>query len=165
MEIVIQSFNYYIVKMTSLLTITFSGRPSSSSVLQCNFLPEIMLDANYDYSCALLDLFIANERSENLGKIVESGVIQIKCDIISESLINGERNHIIHQFYASTSHVKGLALVEIPKHLNYFRVKVKNLRSIQISIVDQKGKQLDIHDSDIICRLNIKRESINEKSD
>lgn len=145
--------------MTSAFTVTFSG--SSSSVLQSNFLPEIMLDVkNYDYSCALLDLIITNEESENVDKIADLGVIQVKCDIISESYINGGRNHIIHQFYASMSHVKGQALVEIPQHLNYFPVKVQNLRSIQISIVDREGDQINIFDSDIICRLNIKRESI-----
>lgn len=148
--------------MTSSLTVTFSG---SSSVLQNNFLPEIILDANCDYTCALLDLIIiANEQSNDLDKIVDLGVIRIECDILSESYINGERNHTIHQFYASASYLKGQALVEIPKHLNYFPIKVKNLRSIQISIVDKKGEQIDNYNSDIICRLNIKRESINEKS-
>lgn len=137
---------------SSSLTVTFSGK---TSVLQANFFPEIMLDDNYEYSCALLDLIIKN--SPDLKKIIDLGVIRIDCDIISESYINGERKHVIHQF-ATTPLVKGqTSFVEIPKHLNYFPIKTKSLQSIQISIFDHSGQLVDTKGADIICRINIKR--------
>lgn len=142
--------------MTSSLTVAFSG---VESVLRSNFLPEITLDEDCDYSCALLDLTIIAKSIDDLKKILNSGIKYIKCDIISGSYINGERNHIIHQFTRSTPVVKGETFTEIPKHLNYLPVKIKNLRSIQISLIDQKGKQVDIYSSDIFCRINIKRAS------
>lgn len=141
--------------MTSPLTVTFTG---GTAVLQANFLPEIMLDENYNYGCALLDLVIKNV--DDLKKV--SDVICVDCDIISDSYINGQRSQIIHQFVRSTQLVKDKSIIEIPKHLNYFSVKLKNLRSIRISIVDQKGELLNLNGGDIICRINIKR-NISEK--
>lgn len=144
--------------MSSTFTVTFSG---ASSVLQSNFLPEIILDENYDYSCALLDLIIKN--CTNVDKINKLNVIHIDCDVICGSYINGERKHTIHQFATCTSQVKGQTFAEIPKHLNYFPIKIKNLQSIQISIVDSNGEPIKIYGGDIICRINIKRDS-NKKS-
>lgn len=143
--------------MTSSLTITFSG---TSSVLQTYFLPEITFDADCEYSCALLDLIIKkNNDKTNLSDIVKLSVVHIDCDIISGSYINGKRNHTIHQFATSASLVKGQTFVEIPRHLNYFPVKTKNLYSIQIAIVDQQGNVANITGCDIICRIKIKRDT------
>lgn len=141
-----------ISKMTSSLTITFTG--ANSSVLQANFCPDIILNADSNYSCALLDLIIYN--SENSLK--KSDVIGINCDIISDSYINGEQNHSIHQFAPSNSNVKSKTFVEIPKHICYLPIKSKSLRSIQISIVNQSGELIKI-DGNIICRINIKKDN------
>lgn len=139
--------------MTSSLTVAFSG---IKSILQANFLPELILDEDCDYSCALLDLIVKD--CNQLSKITNSGVIHIACDIISGSYINGQRSHIIHQFAASTSYAKNQLFVENPKHLNYFPLKVKSLQSIQISIVDKNGNPIDFYGGEIICRINIKRD-------
>lgn len=142
--------------MTSMLTATFRG---TSSVLQSYFLPEIMLDGGYDYSCAFLDLIIKTKDDAAIKNIVKSDVLRINCDVISDSYINGQCWHTIHQFATSASRVKDRILVEIPKNLNYYSIKLKNLNSLQISIVDNSGKLLDIDNVDIICRINIKRDS------
>lgn len=143
--------------MTSSLTVTFSG---TSPVLQTYFFPEIILDEECEYSCALLDLIINSNGKFNLDELLYLNVIRIDCDIIFGSYINSERRHTIHQFATSTSNVKGHILVEIPKHLNYFPVKTKNLCSIQISLLDQEGKVLNINGGDIICRISIKRNNV-----
>lgn len=144
--------------MTSQFTISLSG--DSKSTLQVNFLPEILLDTECEYSCALLDLFIMN--STNLTNIINLGEIHIDCDIIFGTYINGQRSHTIHQFVTSASHVKEQTLVEIPKHLNYFPIKAKSLRSIQIVIRKKNGEPANVTGS-IICRINIRKE-INKKS-
>lgn len=157
--------------MTSPLTITFSNT-SSSSVLQSFFLPEITLEEDYNYSCAFLDLIIIKNKTKNTpisykpfdDDINKIDLIHVNCDVISGSYINGERRHVIHQFAPNTSYMKGRIFAEIPKNLNYFPIKFKNLRSIQISIVDLNGKPLDIKDINLItCRINIKKDSISEK--
>lgn len=141
--------------MTSLLTVTFTG--TFTAPLQANFFPEIILDEEVEYSCALVDLIIKN--SNDLDKLIKLDVIHIKCDIISGSYINSGRNQVIHQFATCTSHVKGKTFVESPKNLIYLPLKTKNLRSTQISILDHKGKPVNITSGEIICRINIKREN------
>lgn len=142
--------------MTSSLVVAFSG---TSSVLQANLFPEIILDADSNYICALLDLIIhdIDSDSKNINYIKELDLVRIECDIISGSYINGEHSHTIHQFSTSSSHVNDKTFVEIPKHLNYLPVKTKHLQSIQISIVDCNGKLVNIGGK-INCRINIKRE-------
>lgn len=137
---------------TTSLTITFSG---TTSVLYANFLPEIILDEKFDYSCAVLDLYIKNT---TVNKLVLNNVIRIDCDIISGSYINGERNQTIHQFIAGVSIGSEQTFREIPKNLNYLPVKTKSLRRIHLSIVDSKGKLVNFQGAELICRLNIKRE-------
>lgn len=144
--------------MTSSLIVTFSGE---SPELQANFLPEIVLDADSNYSCALLDLII--HECTNVKKIKDLDVIQIKCDIISGSYINGEQSRIIHQFATCASHTSARTFAEIPKHINYIPINTKNLRTIQISVVDRDGKLIDSSSAKITCRINIKRDN-NEKT-
>lgn len=137
--------------MTSSLTVAFTG---TSAVLQASFLPEIILDK--EYSCALLDLYIKN--TSEADDLLNSSEIRIICDIISNSYINGNRSHVIHQFVRNAPIKKGRALVEIPTNLNYFPVKVKSLHSIHICLVDSKGEVINFNGVDIICRINIKRD-------
>lgn len=149
--------------MTSSVITTFSG---TSSVLKTNFFPQIELEKDSNYSCAFVDLFIHN--SDELESIIESNdLLFIDCEIISGSYINGVHCQTIHQFSTATSRVKHqkkktLALVEISKNLIYFPVKIKRLRTIQITILDRNRKPLSITSGDIICRIRIKRESQHE---
>lgn len=142
-------------KMTSSLTVTFSGK---SSILQAKFMPEIILDAEYDYSCTLIDLII--KKASNLTQIIDLDVISIDCDLVSESYINGVHCHTIHQFVTSTSLVdsNNKTLIETPKHLNYLPVKSKHIQSIQISVRDSAGKPIKLDGGDIICHISIKRD-------
>lgn len=139
--------------MTSSFTVTFTGK---ESVLRADFLPEISFSEEYDYGCTFLDSIIENITS--LDKIIQSGVISVNCDIVSNSYINGTRCQSIHQFTPSTSTVKGASLVEFVKHLNYFPVKIRDLHTIQISFVDQNGILVDFGATRITCRIKIKRE-------
>lgn len=151
-----QSFVWHIPKMASSLTVTISN---TSPVLQTYFFPEIILDKDYNYSCALLDLIIKSDDSA-LQNITKLDILRINCDIISGSYINGERVHAIHQFATSASHMKDRIFVEIPKNLNYFPIKTKNIQSIQICIVASDGNLISLQGAEIICRINIKRDSI-----
>lgn len=95
-------------------------------------------------------------RSEHIVKITPIDVIRIECDIISGSYINGKQSHTIHQF----SHCKvdpGYKFIEVPRHLIYFPIKDKQLRYIQISIVDQDGHLVDFRGEQISCRIHIKK--------
>lgn len=94
--------------------------------------------------------------SDDIVRIRNIDVIRIDCDIVSGSYINGRHCHTIHQF----SHDKvgvGHKYIEIPRPIVYLPIKEKNLRSIQISIVDQHGKPVDFRGEQITCRIHIKK--------
>lgn len=94
--------------------------------------------------------------SDEIVKISNIDVIRVECDIVSGSYINGKQCHTIHQF----SHGKvspGYKYIEVPRPIVYLPIKEKNLRSIQISIVDQHGRLIDFRGEEITCRLHIKR--------
>lgn len=129
MKGIFQSFISHKIRMNSSLTVTFSG---NTSALHADFLPEIMLDEQYEYSCALLDLYIKNTITKQLN--IKS-VLRIDCDIISGSYINGLRKQTIHQFIASVSLGKGQTLREIPITLNYLPIKNKILRKIHTLLI------------------------------
>lgn len=95
-------------------------------------------------------------RSKHIARITDIDVIRIECDIISGSYINGNHCHTIHQF----SHCKvdpGYKFIEVPPHIIYLPIKEKQLRSIQISIVDQDGNLIDFRGEQISCRIHIKQ--------
>lgn len=145
--------------MTSSLTLAFSGK---EPVLQATPFPDISLDDDHEYSCALLDLIIKNCKDSsgeiNLKEIIGLETISVNCDLISNSYINGVSKTTIHQFTTRAAHVQDGTLFEFPKHLNYFSVKNRNLRTIQIAVVDENGNPINLSGGTIICRIKIKRE-------
>lgn len=95
-------------------------------------------------------------RSEHIVRITNIDIIRIECDIVSGSYINGQHSHTIHQF----SHCKvapGYKFIEVPRHLIYLPTKDRQLRSIQISVVDQNGELVDFRGEQISCRVHIKK--------
>lgn len=102
--------------------------------------------------------FIKNDVywSNTIVRITDIDVIRIDCDIVSGSYINGKHCHTIHQF----SHCKvspGYKFIEVPQHIVYLPIKEKQLRTIQISIVDQDGRLIDFRGEQISCRIHIKK--------
>lgn len=94
--------------------------------------------------------------SDVIVKITNIDVIRIECDIITGSYMNGGICHTIHQF----SHCKvrpGYKFIEVPQHLIYFPIKVNELRTIQLRIVDQNGDLIDFRGEQISCRIHIKQ--------
>lgn len=144
----------------STIAITLNG---TSSHIQANLLPALLLDEHSEYQCALIDLIIHKGTDKDIAKIATLAVLYVQCDIATGSYINNGPSHSIHQFAASTSRVKGQTLVEIPQHLIYFPMKIKNLYSVNISLVDSKGEQVDIGGSTLTCRINIKRYNNHEQ--
>lgn len=95
-------------------------------------------------------------RSTHIAKITDIDVIRIECDIISDSYINGKHCHTLHQF-SNCKVPPGYKFIEVPQHIVYLPVKERELRSIQISIVDQNGNLIDFRGEQISCRIHIKK--------
>lgn len=95
-------------------------------------------------------------RSDHIAKITDIDVIRIECDIISGSYINGKLCHTIHQF-SNCKVAPGYKFIEVPRHIIYLPIKERQLRSIQISVVDQDGNLIDFRGEQISCRIHIKK--------
>lgn len=94
--------------------------------------------------------------SNDIVKITDIDIIRIECDIVSGSYINGKECHTIHQF----SHCKtapGFKFIEIPQHIIYLPMEKKQLRNIQIRVVDQNNNLIDFRGEQISCRIHIKK--------
>lgn len=94
--------------------------------------------------------------STDIVKITDIDIIRIECDIVSGSYINGKECHTIHQF----SHCKtapGFKFIEIPQHIIYLPMEKKQLRNIQIRVVDQNNNLIDFRGEQISCRIHIKK--------
>lgn len=94
--------------------------------------------------------------NDQIVKITNIDLIRVECDIALGAYINGKQSHTIHQF----SHCNvdpGYKFIEVPRHLIYLPIKEKELRSIQISIVDQNGHLVDFRGEQISCRIHIKK--------
>lgn len=102
-------------------------------------------------------------RSDHIAKITDIDVIRIECDIVSGSYINGKHCHTIHQF-SNCKVPPGYKFIEVPHHMIYLPIKDRQLRSIQISIVDQDGNLIDFRGEQISCRIHIKNIGNNEIS-
>lgn len=95
-------------------------------------------------------------RSEHIVKITDIDVIRVECNIASGSYINGKHCHTIHQF-SNCKVPPGYKFIEVPQHMIYLPIKEKELRSIQISIVDQDDNLIDFRGEQISCRIHIKK--------
>lgn len=98
----------------------------------------------------------AENWSAAIARITPIDLIRVECDIVSGSYINGKNCHTIHQF----SHCKvspGYKFIEVPRHIVYLPIKEKQIRSIQISIVDQNGNPINFRGEQISCRIHIKQ--------
>lgn len=87
--------------------------------------------------------------------ILKVNVIRVECSIIQGSYLNGQPSHSIHEF--SPQVPPGYKIVEVPQHVIYFPVTVKNIHSISLSIVDQQNQLVDFRGETITVRLHIKK--------
>lgn len=86
--------------------------------------------------------------------IVKVNSVRIECSIISNSYINNERVHTIHEFYPNVA--PGYKIMELPNTIIYLPVTVPSIDSITIKIVDQNGDLVNFREENISIRLHLK---------
>ena len=78
----------------------------------------------------------------------------MNLDIISGSYVNGIAQHTIYSFFPNVS--PGHKIVENPKTVIYLPITLHVIHSIQITLEDQDGNQLDLRGENITIRFHIK---------
>lgn len=98
--------------------------------------------------------------SDHSVKIANVNIIRIECDLVSSSYINGKNSHTLYQFsYGKTE--PGHKFIEVPQHVIYLPITERQLRSIQISVLDQHGELIDFRNEEISCCIHIKKHGEN----
>lgn len=89
------------------------------------------------------------------ANILKVNVIRVECNIITGSYLNNQPSHTIHEF--SPKVPPGYKIIEVPQHVIYFPITVKNIQRIDLSIVDQHSQLINFRGETITIRLHIKK--------
>ena len=116
-------------------------RPIDSIGFMLGFTPRT-LDANVTH------------HSELPIKILKVNCLRVECNITAGAYSNGERVHIIHEFFPAVP--PGFKIIEIPRQVIYLPVTVKSINNIELRIVDQDGQLVNFRKEVITVRLHIK---------
>lgn len=94
----------------------------------------------------------------NINKV---DVIRIESNITTGAYINGKLVHTLHEFYPMVE--PGYKIVEVPKNIIYLPVNVKKLTSLTIKITDQNGNLIDFRGENIIVRLHLCHDNVQQQ--
>lgn len=90
----------------------------------------------------------------NTVNIIQVNVINISCNIIQGSYLNGVNKHILHSFYPTVE--PGFKIVEKPHNLVYLPLSTSHISDIVLNVLDQDGNQVDFRGETITVRIHIK---------
>lgn len=93
--------------------------------------------------------------SQVSADILKISVIRVESNIITGSYINNRPSHTIHQF--SPRVPPGYKIVEVPQNVIYFPNTVKNVHTLNISVIDQENNLINFRGETITIRLHIKK--------
>lgn len=95
-----------------------------------------------------------NHESDLPVNILKVSTVRIECSITSNSFINNERVHTIHEFFPNVA--PGYKIIEIPNSIIYLPVVIPSIDNITIKIVDQNGNLINFRGETILIRLHLK---------
>lgn len=93
--------------------------------------------------------------SDEVVDINGISAIDIMCNIVDGSYINGESSHVLYHFYPNVP--PGFKIIEVPEEKIYMPVNTNVLSDIIIRAVDQTGKAIDLRDEEMTIYLRIRR--------
>ena len=86
--------------------------------------------------------------------LIKWNSLRVECNIITNSFINDERSHTIHEFHPQVD--AGYKIIETPKSLIYLPVSVRSIDHLEIKITDQDGNLINNRGENISVRLHLK---------
>lgn len=93
--------------------------------------------------------------SVDIVNINRISAIDIMCNIVSGSFINGESSHILYHFYPGVA--PGFKIIEVPDEKIYMPVNTSVLSNIMIEAVDQSGRPVDLRGEELTLYLRVRR--------
>ena len=98
--------------------------------------------------------YSASQESERVVNILSVHSILVNLDIISGNYVNGIARQTMYSFFPNVS--LGHNIVKNPKTVIYLPITLLVIHSIQITLEDQDGDQLDIRGENITIRFHIR---------
>ena len=98
--------------------------------------------------------YSASQESERVVDILSINSILVNIDIISGSYVNGIAQPTIYSFFPNVS--PGHKIVENPQTLIYLPVTLDIIHSIQITLADQDGNQINLRGENVTIRFHIR---------
>lgn len=93
--------------------------------------------------------------SEDIVNINKISAVDIMCNIVDGSFINGEPTHILYHFYPGVA--PGFKIIEVPDEKIYMPVNTSVLSNIVVEAVDQSGRPVDLRGEELTLYLRIRR--------
>jgi len=89
----------------------------------------------------------------NIVNILNINAIHVQVDCINGSYIDGTYKPVIYSFFPSVS--PGYKIIEKPHNLIYLPVHVKYIKTLTVTVTDQKGNLLDLSGEQLSIRFHI----------
>lgn len=93
--------------------------------------------------------------SDEIVDINKVSAIDIMCNIVDGSYINGELSHVLYHFYPNVP--PGFKIIEVPEEKIYMSVNTNMLTDIVIRAVDQTGRLINLRGEELTLYLRIRR--------
>lgn len=87
--------------------------------------------------------------------IVKVNTINITCNIVQGSYVNGTNQHILHTFYPTVP--PGFKIVEKPHNLIYLPLNTTHISDIVLNVLDQDGDAVNFRGEIITLRIHIRQ--------
>ena len=95
------------------------------------------------------------QESENVVNILSINSLLVNLDIISGSYVNSSTQNTIYSFFPNVS--PGCKIVESPINLVYLPITLDTIHSLEVSITDQDGNQLNLRGETLTMRFHIRK--------
>ena len=95
------------------------------------------------------------QESENVVNILSINSLLVNLDIISGSYVNRSSQNTIYSFFPNVS--PGYKIVESPINLVYLPITLDTIHSLETSITDQDGNQLNLRGETLTMRFHIRK--------
>jgi len=132
--------NTMVTSLKSTVKVDFTQEKSIGSLL--GFEKVVISPGHAAVAKSVVDIFKVN-------------TIRVECSIAGGSYLNGQAQHVIHEFFPDTP--AGYKIVERPSPVIYLPVVGSSIDSITLRVLDQKGNLINFRGETIDIRLHLRK--------